>query len=110
MENYSLKLKLAMAAVPALWISAAMFWVMPEIFFGWSFWEILGVWIGVFAIIFIGTLVMAMACRIAYECILEAKMAKKTKKNTDPIQMYGREWRYVSRETVCRTSEVRRDR
>lgn len=107
MEYYSIKLKLAMAAAPAhLFSAAAVFWVHPEKFFGWSFWAILGLWVGVFAVIFAGTLILAVAYRIAYECAHEARAAKKT---ADPIQMYGRDGRYISRETVCRASEVRHD-
>ncbi len=106
MERYTIKEKLGLTAAGSMMVSAfALAWGIPgDWLYGWNVWAIFGLLCGMTAVLFGAVVVTAAVCGIVREVLAE----RRCRDSEDHVQLIGREWRYVSRETVCRASGGRK--
>lgn len=103
MEHYSLKEKLLISAAVCVAVSVfALAWGIPgEWLYGWPIWKLAALMIAMTAVMWTAVVCVAFIAMLIREAIRAAKKLGETNR-----QLCGREWRYVSRDVVCRSAEM----
>lgn len=102
-ERYTIRELLLIDAAVSIGLSTiAMAWGIPgEWLLGWPIWKLTALMIAMTAVLWAAVVCVAFAVVLIREAIRAAN-------ELDEIgqKLYGREWRYVSRDVVCRSAET----
>lgn len=103
MEHYSLKERLLITAAACMVVSVfSMAWGIPgEWLLGWPVWKLAALMIAMTAVLWAAVVCIAFVVVLIREAIRAAQELDEIEQ-----QLYGREWRYVSRDVVCRSAET----
>lgn len=102
-ERYTIReLLLIDAAVSIVISTIALAWGIPgEWLLGWPVWKLAALMIAMTAVLWAAVVCVAFIALLIREAIRAAQELDEIEQ-----QLYGREWRYVSRDVVCRSAET----